>query len=154
MTEYDLSINPPVKKKRMAIRNYLRFIEFCIVFFTGSFISYFVMANYGVSLSEIRGCSMEPTYREMDKVLVNRFTLLWREPKKGEVVIVWQPTMDNGYDIKRVIATPGESVQTIEGRHYILSKNQYFVVGDNAESSYDSRYYGPVHRAQIVGVVK
>lgn len=97
---------------------------------------------------------MEPTYHEMDKVLVNRFTLLWRKPVKGEVVIVWQPTQDNGYDIKRILAVPGDSVQTFEGKLYVLGKDQYFIVGDNSKKSYDSRYYGPVHRIQIVGVVK
>ena len=115
---------------------------------------YFATVNYGVSLCEIEGQSMEPTYHAMDKVLVNKFTLLWRKPVKGEVVVVWQPTMDDGYDIKRIVAVPGESVETSAGKLYTLGDDQYFVVGDNANVSYDSRYYGPVHRVQIVGVVK
>ena len=154
MTAYDLSVKPIVEMKRMSVWQYLRIIEFCIAILIGSFISYFVVVNYGVSMGTIQGCSMEPTYHEMDKVLVNRFTLLWREPVKGEVVVVWQLTQDNGYDIKRILAVPGDSVQTPEGKLYMLGKDQYFITGDNAEKSYDSRYYGPVHRVQIVGVVK
>ena len=155
MTAYDLSIEPPApKQKKWSIWKTFRLIEFCIAVAVGSFLMYFVTVNYGVSLCQIEGESMEPTYHELDKVLVNRFTLLWRKPAKGEVVVVWQPTMDNGYDIKRIAAVPGDSVETTGGKLYILGEDQYFVVGDNAKKSFDSRYYGPVHRVQIVGVVK
>lgn len=155
MTAYDLS-KPPIlpKQKTWTIWKIFRVIEFCIAIAVGSFLMYFVMVNYGVSMCEIQGQSMEPTYHEMDKVLVNRFTLLWREPVKGEVVVVWQPTLGGGYDIKRIAAVPGDNVQTTGGKLYTLGDDQYFVVGDNAKMSYDSRYYGPVHRVQIVGVVK
>ena len=154
MTAYDISVKPFMEKKKLSIWQIFRMVEFCIAILVGSFVSYFVVVNYGVSMCEIQGCSMEPTFHEMDKVLVNRFTLLWREPRKGEVVVVWQPTMDGGYDIKRILAAPGDSVQTTEGKLYTLGKNQYFIAGDNAEKSYDSRYYGPIHRVQIVGVVE
>ena len=106
-------------------------------------------------MGTVQGSSMEPTYHELDKVLVNRFTLLLRDPVKGEVVLVWQPQDGNGYDIKRVAAVPGDEVETSIGdKRYRLGKDQYFVLGDNSEVSYDSRYYGPVHRVQLVGVVK
>lgn len=155
MTAYDLSVDlPQPKPSKWSIWKTLRVIEFCIAILVGSFVSYFVAVNYGVSIGTIQGCSMEPTYRELDKVLVNRFTLLWRDPVKGEVVLVWQPQDGNGYDIKRIAAVPGDIVQTADNsKEYKLGRDQYFVLGDNGDVSYDSRYYGPVHRLQIVGVV-
>lgn len=156
MSVYDLSVKPIIPKPPVrTIWKTFRAIEFAIALVCGSFLVYFLTVNYGVSIAEVKGPSMEPTYHDMDKVLVNRFTLLFREPAKGEIVIVWQPGIDNGYDIKRVAACPGDIIETVDGgKTYNLGDNQYFVLGDNTNNSWDSRYYGPVHRVQIVGVVK
>lgn len=128
----------------------LNFIAWLVVL---SAISYFCWVNWGISLGVVKGPSMEPTYHDLDKVIVNRYTLLFREPVRGEVVVIWNPQED-GHDIKRIAAVPGDTVETTgAGKQYTLGKDQYFVVGDNAAKSYDSRYYGPIHRVQILGVV-
>lgn len=132
------------------IRKNFNFVAWLLVL---SSVAYFCIINWGVSLTEIRGSSMEPTYYEMDKVLVNHFTLLFRNPQKGEVVVLWKPK-DGGYDIKRVAAVPGDKIQNPDGVLRPLGRDQYFVLGDNSKRSYDSRYYGPVHRIQIIGVIK
>lgn len=132
----------------------IKYYKLLVALLIGSLISYFCVVNWGVSLAVVNGPSMEPAYYDLDKVLVSRYTLLFRNPVRGEVVIIWQPTMDDGYDIKRVAAVPGDSVQEPDGRMRPLSKDQYFILGDNTNKSYDSRHYGPVHRVQIVGVVK
>ena len=33
----------------------------------------------------------------------------------------------------------------------VLKKGEYFVLGDNRARSYDSRYFGPISRNEIVG---
>lgn len=38
-------------------------------------------------------------------------------------------------------------------REFVLSDNEYFVMGDNRQNSNDSRAYGPVHRKLITGKV-
>jgi signal peptidase I len=39
------------------------------------------------------------------------------------------------------------------GEKVILGSDEYFVIGDHAEGSYDSRGFGPVHANEMVGVV-
>jgi signal peptidase I len=35
-----------------------------------------------------------------------------------------------------------------------LGSNEYFILGDNTKTSYDSRYFGPVNRSNIIGKVE
>ena len=81
--------------------------------------------------------------------------------------------------VKRVIALPGETVEIIEGVVYIdgaplqepyldparcrfrrqmpartLGEDQYFVLGDNRDSSNDSRRIGPLPSSMLVGRVR
>ena len=117
--------------------------------------SYVIVAdailNQGFSIGEVSGESMEPTFHDMDKVLIRKYPLLYRTPRKGEVVVVYD-LHDKDYIIKRIGAIPGEVV-ILNGKTVNLNKNQYVVIGDNSELSYDSRYYGPVHLKQIIGIV-
>lgn len=76
--------------------------------------------------------------------------------------------------IKRVIGLPGETVEIKQGRVYInnvlieepyirdfchvgcdgtwlLKRDEYFVLGDNRNNSYDSHSFGPIARHLIVG---
>ena len=56
----------------------------------------------------------------------------------------------------RGFATPGP--QSLWCRHTYdelrIGTNEYFVIGDNSRESYDSRYYGAVHRSNILGKVQ
>lgn len=85
---------------------------------------------------------------------------------------------DYDFYVKRIIGLPGETVQIIGTTIYIngvaleenygkdpiayqgiasepivLAKDEYFVLGDNREVSFDSRYeaVGPIHRDLLVG---
>lgn len=78
--------------------------------------------------------------------------------------------------VKRVIGLPGETIEIIEGQTFIngrelredyldsrctrfnrskspvqLGENQYFVMGDNRDSSNDSRRVGPLEKKAITG---
>jgi signal peptidase I len=119
----------------------------------GSVISHSFFRHYGVSASIVQGSSMEPTYHNNQKVFVNAWTLLWRNPYKGEVILV-RDSQDGKIDMKRIAAVPGDLVNKSGINSYKLRKDEYFVLGDNSKNSYDSRYYGPVTRNQILAVVE
>lgn len=83
---------------------------------------------------------MEPAYGPGDRVLVNRLAYVLRAPCIGDVVVVRDPERPQRHLLKRVAIAPG-----------MLRRGQFYVLGDNAADSRDSRRFGPVSRAQIVG---
>ena len=129
----------------------------------------------------VRGQSMEPNFHNFDYLIIDKLTYHFRNPQRGEVVVFKPPFDDNVYYIKRIIGLPGEKIE-IDGPkiiifdkehsqgfvlkedylkgHYTLGKiesilgpDEYLVLGDNREVSYDSRKWGPVKRERIVGRV-
>lgn len=122
--------------------------------------------------------SMIPTLKIDDRLMVEKLTYHFRNPERGDIV-VFNPTdrliQQNFHDafIKRVIGTPGDKVEVKEGKVFVndqpltedyifeppnrnappvvISPNQYFVMGDNRNSSYDSRFWGTVPRDRIIG---
>jgi signal peptidase I len=100
---------------------------------------------------------------------------LWRNPHRQQVIVFRAPLPGNPDYIKRVIAIPGDTLEIKEGIVYINGKalnepyrkdppndmdsygpvtlppGKYFVMGDNRNDSYDSRYWGYVPRENILG---
>lgn len=124
----------------------------------------------------ISGHSMSPTLQADDMCLVNRLVYDLGDPKRFDVVMFERSDMTQ-YNVKRVIGLPGETVQIVSGSVYInnrklddprignislpgiaenpveLQEGEYFLLGDNADSSEDSRFtnIGNVKREQIKG---
>ncbi|WP_444477982.1 S26 family signal peptidase [Streptomyces inhibens] len=121
----------------------------------------------------VRGASMEPAYREGDRVLVRRGRL----PAPGQVVVVTDlpdagPTTtpvpataaartvpSPALLIKRVAAVPGDPVPrdrvpALAGvpERYV-PPGKLVLLGDNPEASFDSRHRGYFATACVVGTV-
>jgi signal peptidase I len=123
------------------------------------------------------------TARFSDRVLANRFIYHFRDPKRGEIVVFNVPKAAEeacgagGVFVKRIIGLPGDVWQEREGFVYINSKklkepyikkdrrdfnswparripkDNYFMMGDNRQSSCDSRRWGTVPRTNVIGKV-
>lgn len=97
---------------------------------------------------------IEPISR--DKILVKRVIGL-----PGETVTIKQnaiyiaPPDGVEYRLNEPYLHPQTiiSVPYRAQREFMLSENEYFVLGDNRPFSSDSRAYGPVHRSLITGKV-
>ena len=91
---------------------------------------------------------MLPTLPPGTRVRVSPLPYLWKSPRKGDIVLV-KAFDDNRCDVKRVKHVPGELLDS----GTTLGEKEYFLVGDNWKFSYDSRSYGPVKAAAILGKV-
>jgi len=122
--------------------------------------------------------SMEPTLQINDRLIIDKISYNFRQPQRGDIV-VFSPTealkQQNFKDafIKRVIGLPGETVEVKGGRVYVndqalreqyieeepeysygpvtVPEDNYLVLGDNRNNSYDSHYWGFVPRDNIIG---
>jgi signal peptidase I len=123
--------------------------------------------------------SMLPTLQINDRLIIDKISYNFRNPDRGDI-IVFNPTdtlkQQNFKDafIKRLIGLPGDKVEVKEGRVYVNNQplnqenyiedkpnytfgpvtvppNQFLVLGDNRNNSYDSHYWGFVPRDRIIG---
>jgi signal peptidase I len=95
-----------------------------------------------VSRYIVDGPSMEPAYRNGDRLLVNRLAYIRHAPSTGDVVVLRDPRDRSRLLLKRVAPPPDGTA---------LQPNTLYVLGDNAAESRDSREFGAVPRSLIVG---
>ena len=86
---------------------------------------------------------MAPTYRPGDRVVVNRLSYRSDDPSPGDIVVVRDPEREGRVLIKRVAPPPNG-----DG-----AAGGFYVLGDNAAESRDSRHFGMVERRAILGRV-
>ncbi|MDP9192947.1 MAG: signal peptidase I [Acidobacteriota bacterium] len=125
-----------------------------------------------VHLYAIPSASMAPTLEAGDQIVVTPY--FRGAPQRGHVVVFESPAVPGEIMVKRVIAVPGDLIDSRAGRvrisgytlpePYLLRQaasgavaaqivpaDSYFVMGDNREDSSDSRSWGVVPRPRIVG---
>ena len=106
----------------------------------------------------MQGESMMPELEHGDYVVVNKAAYLYDEPRLGDIVVFETPlhteTDGNGILIKRIAGIEGDIVE-IDGEEVAVQKGYVYVLGDNAESSLDSRNaaVGQVRIRDIIGRV-
>ena len=127
----------------------------------------------------VSGASMDPTFATGQYLIVDQLSYRFEDPKRDDVIIFKYPKNPKQYFIKRVIGLPGETVSVNEAGEvtiksptststiimkepYVkftnsddvvttLKAGEYFVMGDNRPESSDSRRWGTVPRANIIG---
>jgi signal peptidase I len=139
-------------------------------------IRYFLFQPFIVS-----GDSMTPNFQSGDYLIVDEISYRFDSPQRGDVVVFdagFISGYSGQRFIKRVIGLPGETVDVANGKVEVikegkttvldekylpvdlktyqdtevtLTDGQYFVLGDNRQYSYDSRYWGIVPKSRIIG---
>lgn len=121
----------------------------------------------------IHGASMMPTFPENGFLFSFRPMFLFREMKRGDVVIL-RYAGDQLYLLKRVLAFEGETVSFSEGKLYIngkaadepyvkykcdwilsprvVPKGKIFVMGDNRSMEIERHTGGMIDRSRVQGV--
>ena len=101
----------------------------------------------------ITGRSMMPTLEHGELVVVDQRAYDSRAPRRDEVVAARPRAFGGKTSVKRVAGLPHESVE-VDGRRWQLGEDQFFLLGDYQEDSADSRRFGPVTRAELLGPVR
>lgn len=91
--------------------------------------------SFVVEPTVVNGRSMEDTFLDSQVVLINKFTLLFREPRRGDVVQIYDAER-NTFLLKRIIGLPGERVKISEGSVFIID-------GSGNEQHLDEPYLKP-----------
>ena len=167
------------KKKRITSKLIREIFSWIFVTILAIVIATALVFAFGMQVKVI-GDSMENTLYNGQSVLIDRALSKIISPKTGDI-IVFLPNgnVNSHYYVKRIVAKPGDKVQIIDGVLYIndeikmedsdiydkmedagiaanpikLQSGEYFVLGDNRNSSEDSRSanIGIVKSGMIVG---
>ncbi len=123
----------------------------------------FVVTHYVGHHTRVDGSSMNNTLKNGDYLVIEKVSYYLHDPERYDIIVF--PFTDEVNYIKRIIGLPGETVQIKDGKVFIngnelsddvygnelindpglaanpvsLGANEYFVLGDNRNSSIDSR---------------
>ena len=129
----------------------------------------------------VKGQSMEPNFHNGDYLIIDELSYRFSAPERGEVIVFNYPNNPSQRYIKRIIGLPEETIKIEDKKVNILNndyefilnesmylsefvqtpgnitvslgENEYFVLGDNRDASFDSRKWGVLPEKDIIGRV-
>ena len=126
-----------------------------------------------VGAFEVYGTSMTPNILPSDYVLADKVSYHFRQPERGEVIILNSPQQSEKDLIKRIIGLPGDTVEIKDNQVFIndvslnepyinepikydyakhlVPQDSYFVLGDNRNVSADSHSGWFLSKDNIIG---
>lgn len=151
-------------------------LEFSKMLLVSLILAFFLKENVVASALVPTG-SMETTVMTGSKILINRLSYAWEEPQRGDIVAFYFPDNPEKIYLKRIMGLPGETIAGYDGVVYIngmplfndfttekleqdfgpfqVPEGCYFMMGDNRNDSWDSRYWKNtyVEKEKILGKV-
>ena len=135
-----------------------------------------VLRLFVFEVAAVDGRSMQPTIQPHQRVVVMKWTQIFRPtPKRGEVIVTKYPGY-KGYFIKRCIAVPGDTVRIEGGLVYVnhgdgdvldtygagyvsggssatitIAEGHIYVLGDHRAISMDSHNVGQIPVSMVFG---
>ncbi len=123
---------------------------------------------------KVEGASMEPALADQERILVNKTLYRVQSIERGDVVVFWFPGDRKRSFVKRIIGIPGDVVEIRDNKVLVngvtldepylagatrmerlatieVKSGHYFVLGDHRSVSNDSRSWGQVPQAMILG---
>ena len=166
------------KKKKLNPKIIKDILEMLVGSAVAVFLAFVLIFSAGMRTSVV-GDSMEPVLSNGQEILMNRIIYRISMPKRGDVIVFLPNGNQNShFYVKRVVGLPGETIQIRDGSVYIdgvllaedesldkiadpgiaqnelqLASDEFFVLGDNRNSSEDSRSgnIGAVKKDTIIG---
>ena len=147
-----------------------------ILWFAAVIVALLLIRSFVVEPVRVRSDSMEPTLPSGAILLIDKFSYLMGDPNRGDVVVATDPRTGESI-VKRVVAVGGDSVGIEDGQlivnggsvveDYIdnaemdgfftgpdvVPPGQVYLLGDNRDTSEDSRAFGPVDVDDVEGRV-
>jgi signal peptidase I len=133
----------------------------------------FLVLQTTIQSSIVLGSSMEPGMEDGQRLIINKAVYHFRDPARGDVIILHPPVEPSKEYVKRVIGLPGDTIEVRSGVVYVngspldepyiketpryffssftVPTDNYFVLGDNRNYSNDSHTGWTVTSENIVG---
>ncbi len=158
-------------KKKKIISEILDWIKTIVIALAVGFVASKVL----ITSAQVPTRSMEDTVMAGSRLLINRVAYAVLEPKRGDIVAFYYPDDEETVYLKRIIALPGETVEGRDGKvcvdgepleeeyvaeeidsdfgAFYVPENMYFMMGDNRNDSWDSRFWEHkfVAKKKIIG---
>ncbi len=126
-----------------------------------------LIKNFLVEFPLVPTSSMVPTIGVKERIVVDKLTYRFKPVQRGDVVVFPNPDNPSELYVKRAIGLGGETVEIHDGKVFVngealdepylrvvtqgrfgpykVPEGHYFFLGDNRNSSRDSRYWDSTH---------
>ena len=125
----------------------------------------------------VKGNSMMPAFSHGDRISIKQNPYKTELPILGDVIVFTHPGIEQTTFLKRIVGLPGDIIEVkckgifvnslaltpcdpdfendsqLLALTWLLGDDEYYVLGDNASDSLDSRKFGSIKLGWIIGKV-